>query len=106
MSRLLSRTFHALESRNFRLFFIGQTISNSGNFLTNVALILFVLRLTDSGFAIGTLAACQFGPMLLLSPWAGAVADRGDKRTLLLVTQSLEMLQSIGLAVLAFQSNP
>jgi MFS family permease len=106
MSGLLSRTFHALESRNFRLFFIGQTISNSGNFLTNVALILFVLRLTHSGFAIGALAACQFGPMLLFSPLAGAVADRGEKRTLLLVTQSLEMLQSVGLALLAFQPQP
>src|SRR5215471_3971458 len=104
--RALSRTFHALETRNFRLFFIGQTISNTGNGLTNVALILFVLWLTHSGFAVGALAACQFGPMLLLSPLAGAVADRGDKRTLLLLTQSLEMLQSVGLAVLAFRPHP
>jgi MFS family permease len=104
--RALARTFHALATRNFRLFFIGQTISNTGNFLTNVALILFVLALTRSGFAVGALSACQFGPMLLLSPWAGAVADRGDKRRLLLVTQTLEMLQSIGLAVLAFHPHP
>lgn len=106
LRRTLSRTFRALETRNFRLFFVGQTISNTGNFLTNVALILFVLSLTHSGLAVGALAACQFGPLLLLSPWAGAVADRGEKRTLLLVTQSLEMLQSIGLAVLAFQAAP
>jgi MFS family permease len=106
LKRALSRTFHALETRNFRLFFIGQTISNTGNFLTNVALILFVLSLTHSGLAVGALAACQFGPLLLLSPWAGAVADRGEKRKLLLVTQSLEMVQSIGLAILAFQTAP
>jgi len=106
LRRTLSRTFHALETRNFRLFFIGQTISNTGNFLTNVALILFVLSLTHSGLAVGALAACQFGPLLLLSPWAGAVADRGEKWRLLLVTQSLEMAQSIGLAILTFQPRP
>jgi MFS family permease len=105
-TRALARTFHALRTRNFRLFFIGQTISNTGNGLTNVALILFVLHLTRSGFAVGALAACQFGPMVLLSPWAGVVADRGDKRQLLLVTQTLEMLQSIGLAILAFHPHP
>jgi MFS family permease len=106
VTRVFSRTFHALESRNFRLFFVGQTISNTGNGLTNVALILFVLQLTHSGFAVGALAACQFGPLLLLSAWAGVVADRGEKRSLLLVTQSLEMLQSGGLAILAFRSHP
>jgi len=104
--RVLSRTFQSLHTRNFRLFFIGQTISNTGNFITNVALILFVLRLTRSGFAVGALSACQFGPMLLFSPWAGAIADRSDKRKLLLLTQSLEMLQSAGLAVLAFHPHP
>ena len=103
MTRVFSRTFHALQNRNFRLFFVGQTISNTGNGLTNVALILFVLQLTHSGFAVGALAACQFGPLLLLSAWAGVVADRGEKRSLLLVTQSLEMLQSGGLALLAFR---
>ena len=52
------------------------------------------------------LAACQFGPIVLLSPRAGALADRSDKRRLLLLTQSLEMAQSVGLAVLAFQPHP
>jgi MFS family permease len=102
----LARTFHALGTRNFRLFFIGQTISNTGNGLTNVALILFILSLTHSGFAVGALAACQFGPLLLLSAWAGVVADRGEKRRLLLGTQTLEMVQSIGLAILAFRPHP
>jgi MFS family permease len=101
-----SRTFQALWTRNFRLFFIGQMISNTGNGLTNVALILFVLKLTRSGLAVGALAACQFGPLVLLSPLAGVVADRGEKRKLLLVTQILEMLQSVGLAILAVHPNP
>ncbi|MGI9080613.1 MAG: hypothetical protein ACR2GF_07345 [Acidimicrobiales bacterium] len=64
----------ALRTRNFRLFFIGQLISNSGNWLTMVALTLLVLHQTGSGVAVGALAACQFGPILVLSPFAGLVA--------------------------------
>lgn len=99
-------TFQSLRYRNFRLFFIGQSISNSGNWLTSIALTLFVLRLTESGVAVGWLAACQYGPIMLLSPWGGAIADRSDKHRLLFVTQGLEMAQSIALAVLAFHPHP
>ena len=99
-------TFSSLRHRNFRLFFIGQSISNSGNWLTNVALTLLVLKLAGTGVSVGLLAACQFGPMLLFSAWGGAVADRSDKRKFLLVTQSLEMGQSISLAILAFLPHP
>jgi MFS family permease len=99
-------TFISLRNRNFRLFFIGQSISNTGNWLTNVALTLLVLKLTKSGFAVGLSAACQYGPILFLSPWAGAIADRSDKRRALLLTQTLEMAQSIGLAMLAFMTRP
>lgn len=102
----LGRTFQSLASRNFRLFFVGQTISNTGNQLTNLALILFALELGHSGLAVGALAACQFGPLIVLSAWAGAVADRTDKRRALVVTQSLEMAQSASLAVLAFMPSP
>jgi MFS family permease len=96
------RTFAALWVRNFRLFFVGQLISNSGNWLTMIALTLLVLHRTNSGVAVGLLAACQFGPMLVLSAWAGVIADRSNKRHLLYVTQSLEMAQSATLAVLSF----
>ena len=102
----LGKTFQSLASYNFRLFFTGQLISNTGNQLTNVALILFVLKLSHSGLAVGALAACQLGPLVVLSAWAGAVADRVDKRRALLVTQSLEMGQSAALAVLAFLPHP
>jgi MFS family permease len=98
----MRRTVSSLRSRNFRLFFIGQTISNTGNWLTMVALTLLVLHRTGSGVAVGLLTACQFGPILLLSPWAGVIVDRMDKRKLLLITQSLEMAQSFTLAGLAF----
>ncbi len=106
LSRALNKTFLSLRHRNFRLYFIGQMISNTGNWLTNVALTLLVLKLTGSGFAVGVVAACQYGPILFLSAYAGAIADRSDKRRLLLITQSLEMAQSIGLAILAFMPQP
>ncbi len=81
-------------------------MSNSGNWLTIVALTLLILHLTNSGVAVGALSACQFGPILLLSAWAGAIADRSDKRRLLFVTQTLEMAQSATLATLAFLPHP
>lgn len=103
---VVRRTFISLRNRNFKLFFIGQMISNTGNWLTIVALTLLVLKITRSGLAVGLLSACQYGPILLLSIWAGAVADRSDKRKMLLLTQGLEMTQSVGLAVLAFMPHP
>src|SRR5450432_4890192 len=102
----LGKTFQSLSTYNFRLFFIGQLISNTGNQLTNVALILFALKLGHSGLAVGALAACQFGPLVAPSAWAGAVADRSDKRKMLLVTPGLEMAQSVSLAVLALLPHP
>jgi len=99
-------TFYSLGIRNFRLFFAGQLISQVGNWLTLVAQALLVLRLTDSGVALGLLAAAQFGPVLLFGPWAGLVADRSDKRKLLVVVQAIAMLQSFALAALAFAGDP
>ena len=96
----------ALRARNFRLFFTGQLISNSGNWLTLVALTLLVLHLTNSGVAVGLVAACQFGPILVLSPFAGLVADRSNKLRLLKITQTGEMGQSLVLAGLAFMHHP
>ncbi len=99
-------TFQSLRSRNFRLFFGGQLISQVGNWLTLVAQTLLVYHLTHSGVALGALAAAQFGPVLLLGPWAGLVADRSDKRKLLMIVQAIAMAQSFTLAALAFSSNP
>ena len=95
-------TFQSLHVRNFRLFFSGQLISQIGNWLTLVAQTLLVLKLTDNGIALGALAAAQFGPVLILGPWAGVVADRSDKRRLLLIVQTIAMAQSFVLAGLAF----
>lgn len=99
-------TFASLKFRNFRLFFIGQTISQVGNWLTLIAQTLLVLKLTNSGTALGLLAAAQFAPILFLGPWAGVIADRSDKRKLLITTQSLAMVQSFALGFIAFADHP
>ena len=100
-------TFSSFRSRNFRLFFMGQGISQIGNWLTLVAQSLLVLKLTDNnGLAVGLLTACQFLPVLLLGAWAGLIADRSDKRRLLVIVQAVAMAQSFALAVLAFSGNP
>lgn len=99
--------FSSLRHRNFRLFFGGQMISQIGNWLTLVAQALFVLHLTDNnGVAVGVLTACQFLPVLVLGAWTGVVADRADKRRLLIIVQSFAMLQSFALAGLAFMGDP
>jgi MFS family permease len=101
-----AETFRSLHVRNFRLFFSGQAVSQIGNWLTLVAQSLLVLKLTHSGIALGLLAACQFGPVLLFGAYAGLVADRSDKRRLLLIVQVLAMGQSFLLAALAFTDHP
>lgn len=104
--KAFKETFLSLRNHNFRLYFNGQMVSNTGNWLTNIALTLLVLNLTHSGLAVGLLAACQYGPILLFSAYAGSVADQGDKRKLLIITQILEMLQSACLAIFAFLPHP
>jgi MFS family permease len=99
-------TFASLHVRNFRLFFGGQLISQVGNWLTLVAQALLVLKITGSGWNVGLLTACQFLPVLILGPWAGLVADRSDKRKLLIVVQVFAMVQSFALAGLAFMDRP
>jgi len=98
--------FRSFAFRNFRLFFSGQLISQVGNWLTTIAQTLLVLHLGGSGLAVGLLAACQFLPVLLIGAWTGLVADRSDKRRLLLIVQALAMVQSFVLAALAFTGDP
>jgi MFS family permease len=84
------RTFHAIgHSRNFRLFFFGQIVSVSGTWMQMVAAAWLVLQLTGSGVALGIDTALSFGPILLFGAYGGALADRYDKRTMLIVTQSV-----------------
>lgn len=106
LKALGTETFSSFGVRNFRLFFAGQGISQVGNWMTLVAQTLLVFKLTGSGIALGLLAAAQFGPVLLLGPWAGLIADRSDKRKLLMRVQSVAMVQSLVLAALAFGGSP
>jgi MFS family permease len=85
---------------NYRRYFFGQLISVSGNWMQTVAAIWLVLRLTDSGAAVGLTAALQFTPMLLFGAWGGLLVDRVWKRRLLAITQSLLTLPALGLWVL------
>jgi MFS family permease len=102
----MSATFRSLGVRNFRLFFVGQLVSQVGNWMTLVAQTLLVLRITDNGVALGGVAACQFGPLLLFGTWSGLLADRLDKRRLLLGVQAFAMAQSFALAALALADHP
>ena len=92
--------FAALRIRNYRLYFSGQVISNTGTWMQRIAQDWLVLELTNSPLAVGITTALQFLPMLLLGLWGGLIADRYPKRVLLLMTQiSMGLLAAI-LAVL------
>ncbi len=99
-------TFRSLRIRNFRLFFAGQLVSQTGTWLTMLAQTLLVLRLSDgSGVAVGVLTACLFLPVLVLGAWAGSVADRSDKHRLLIAAQAGAMVQSLALAAVFFSGH-
>jgi MFS family permease len=87
MSRLadeMRKTFASMHiSRNFRLFFVGQLISVTGTWVNWTAGAVLVLELTDSGIALGIEAALLFLPVLFFGVWAGSLADRFDKRRIL-----------------------
>jgi len=80
--------FRSLRVRNYRLYASGQLISLTGTWMQRVAQDWLVLQLTNSGTALGFVTALQFVPSVLLGPWGGVIADRVDKRKLLLVTQT------------------
>jgi MFS family permease len=84
-------------SRNFRLFFVGQAVSVTGTWMQMVAAAWLVLRLTHSGVALGIDTALQFGPMLVLGSLGGSLADRHDKRRILLATQMAFGALALGL---------
>jgi len=87
-----------LRNRNFRLFFYGQLVSTTGTWMQAVALGWLVLRITNSGVAVGVVTALQFLPMLLLGTYGGVIADRLDKRRVLVITQSGMAVSSAALA--------
>jgi MFS family permease len=82
------QTFASLGVRNYRLYFVGQMISQAGTFMQQVAQAWLVLKLTNSGTALGLIAALQSLPVLFFAPLGGILADRFPKRTVLLLTQA------------------
>jgi MFS family permease len=90
----------SLRVRNYRLFFFGQLVSLTGSWAQQIAQDWLILRLTNSGTALGVVTALQFAPALLLSLYGGALADRGDKRRLMLITQSGLALTALTLGLL------
>jgi len=98
----VSPTFRSLRIPNYRLWATGAIVSNTGTWMQRVAQDWLVLtQLThDSGVAVGITTGLQFAPMLLLAPLAGALADRVDRRRLLMATQSASGLLALILGVL------
>lgn len=92
--------FSSLRVRNYRLFFLGQVVSNIGTWMQRIAQDWLVLSLTGSSAAVGITTALQFLPMLLFGLYGGVLADRLRKRPTLFVTQSAMALTAIALAVL------
>src|SRR5471030_3039176 len=95
------RTFRSLGIYNFRLFFIGAFVSNVGTWMQRTAQDWIVLtKLTHhDAAAVGVTLALQFGPVLLMMPIAGLIADRVNRRRMLFITQSLmAILGQIGRA--------
>jgi len=88
----------AFRHRDFRLYFTGQLISLIGSWMQSVAQGWLMHRLTNSAFMLGLLSFAQFAPVLPLALWAGVVVDHTPKRTLLLWTQSLMLVQAAALA--------
>ncbi len=96
----LRSTFAALRHRNFRLFLIGQFVSLCGTLMQQVALGWLVLELTNSPFAVGLVTTLGSLPILLLTLYGGVLADRVDKRRLVLVLQCLMLTEALALAIL------
>src|SRR5258708_38928303 len=93
----IRRIFGSLDTHNYRLFFTGELVSHTGSWMQNMAEAWLVLTLTPSGAAVGATFAFRFLPVLLFGLWGGAIVDRYDRRTVLLVTQSLAAVLAVGL---------
>ena len=90
----------ALGSRNYRLFFGGQVVSLVGTWMTTTATNWLVYRLTGSALLLGVIAFASQVPAFLLGPFAGIAVDRWDRHRLLVITQTISMLQSLAFAAL------
>lgn len=99
MHEALADRFRALRHPNFRLYWYGQLLSLVGTWMQSVAQAWLMHRLTESALMLGLLTFTQFVPVLAFSLWAGVIADRVDKRRMLLVTQTCAFVQALALAI-------
>src|SRR6476660_9026625 len=97
----LKFALRALQHRNYRLFFDGQSLSLIGTWMTQIATSWLVYRLTKSAFLLGLVSFSGQLPALVLTLFAGVWVDRWNRHRVLRVTQFLSMLESFALAVLA-----
>src|SRR5215813_8339886 len=100
MTSPAGRLTRALQHRNYRLFFGGQSVSLVGTWITRVATSWLIYRLTCSELLLGLVGFCGQIPTLLLAPLAGALVDRWPRHAILLWTQALSMVQSFLMAAL------
>lgn len=100
MAATFARTFESLRVKNYRMFFAGQVVSWTGTWVQWVAQGWLVLELTQSGLGLGLVTALQWLPILLLGAWAGVVADRLDKRRVLIFTNASAAVLSLFLGLL------
>lgn len=91
----------ALGHRNYRLFFSGQIVSLTGSWITRIATSWLVYRLTGSPLLLGLVGFAGQIPTLVMAPFTGVLVDRWNRHRILVITQTLSMLQSLALAVLA-----
>ncbi len=94
--------FRSLKSRNFKLFFYGQSISLIGTWMQKTAVSWLVYQLTGSALLLGVVGFVSLIPSLLLSPYAGSLVDRHDRYRILVVTQLASMMQAGALAGIIF----
>jgi MFS family permease len=97
---LPARVFASLGVRNYRIYFVGQSVSLVGTWMHAVAQGWLVLELTGSATMVGVVTALQAGPILLVGPYGGLVADRIDKRRLMIALQSLMAAQALVMGAL------
>jgi MFS family permease len=95
------RTFQSLRYRNYRLFFVGQIVSQTGSWMQRIALAWVILQLTHSPFDVGVMAFAQFTPYMLFGLFAGVLADRLDPRRTVLGTQTAQLVSASALAWIA-----
>jgi MFS family permease len=100
LKRYSRETFSSFQVRNYRLYYIGQIISTSGTFMQSVAQAWLVLKISNSGTALGIVSALQYIPILLFGTLGGVVADRFSKRTVLYLTQSAAGILALILGIL------